>query len=190
MCQLVLEGHPGFTKGIASSWQGSCLAHNSWTIISPPLGPWATTTTVPSQGSISLQVHYDILSGELLVDGRRLGRLPTGYVQHPTYRQIFGSTIVNVVAADEVGMSYRRVRMALGHMVYLGFEKSDRSPTSRGDLLIRIRSESHHLEAVPAAIFETDLPADFITKYTHWLDPDAGVVEFRPLGELWKLFST
>jgi hypothetical protein len=36
-------------------------------------------------------IHYDLLTGELLISGRRLGRLPHEIVKHPTYTNLFGA---------------------------------------------------------------------------------------------------
>jgi hypothetical protein len=37
------------------------------------------------------EVHYDSLTGKLLVDGRPLGRLPEEIVEHPTYTSVLGT---------------------------------------------------------------------------------------------------
>jgi len=42
-------------------------------------------------------VHYDLLTGKLLVDGRPLGRLPQEIVEHPTYASVLG-TVSNQTA--------------------------------------------------------------------------------------------
>ena len=36
-------------------------------------------------------VHYDLLTGELLIGGKRLGSLPQEIVQHPTYVSLLGA---------------------------------------------------------------------------------------------------
>jgi len=37
------------------------------------------------------EVHYDLLTGQLLVDGKQLGRLPREFVEHSTYANLLGS---------------------------------------------------------------------------------------------------
>jgi len=37
------------------------------------------------------EVHYDLLTGKLLVDGKPLGRLPQEIVEHPTYASVLGT---------------------------------------------------------------------------------------------------
>lgn len=184
MHRLNLEGNAGITEGIARLWHGSNLP-DSGTPLPPPLNRWLQTNTVSLQTSISLQVHFDLLTGKLLVEGRRLGRLPSEYIQHVLYK-IFGAAILDVVAADEIGMSYRTTRSYSGHTVYFGMEDAIRSPFSIGKhLSIQIRSNSRHLEVVPSDIFRGDLPWHLVSEYAHWLDHDTGTVEFRPIKEPW-----
>jgi hypothetical protein len=37
------------------------------------------------------EVHYDLLTGKLLVDGKPLGKLPQKIVEHPTYASVLGT---------------------------------------------------------------------------------------------------
>ena len=39
----------------------------------------------------SHEVHFDLLTGQLLIGGKRLGRLPQEIVEHPTYASILGT---------------------------------------------------------------------------------------------------
>lgn len=176
LAQLIRDNNPGVTEGIKSIWQGAHLP-DSWDFVPKPLGQWVVTRTVPSEGSLPQSVHFDLIGGELLVDGRRLGRLPAEYTRHSLYRRIFGTSILDVVAADEKGMSYRTTRLMFEHKVYFGF--------GNGNLLIRIKNGSRHLEAVPPETFNQDVPADFVSDFVHWLDLDTGVIEFRPIAKLW-----
>lgn len=51
---------------------------------------WVYTYTKESEGSKSQMVHYNLISGELLVEGLPLGRMPVGYTSHATYQELFG----------------------------------------------------------------------------------------------------
>lgn len=174
--QSILEDNSGLTEGITRIWQDSYLPNN-WRFMLPPYDKWVETKTTPFGNSSSQSVHYDLICGRLLVDGRRLGRLPDNYTEHQLYRKIFGTSILNVVAADEVGMSYRTTRPMLNWMVYFRFADDD--------LLIRIKSENRYLEAIPSLILNGDVPAEFAHEYLHWLDLNTGVIEFRPIAEPW-----
>ena len=59
---------------------------SSWHILPRPNSRWISSTTEGKQ-----KIHYDILTGQLLIDGKQLGRLPREIVEHPTYASIFGA---------------------------------------------------------------------------------------------------
>ena len=59
---------------------------SSWHILPRPNSRWISCMTEGGQ-----EIHYDLLTGQLLIDGKQLGRLPREIVEHPTYTSIFGS---------------------------------------------------------------------------------------------------
>jgi len=59
---------------------------SSWHMLPRPNSRWISCMTEGRH-----KVHYDLLTGQLLIDGKQLGRLPQEIVQHPTYTSIFGT---------------------------------------------------------------------------------------------------
>jgi len=59
---------------------------SSWHMLPKPHSRWISCMTEGRQ-----RVHYDVLTGQLLIDGKQLGRLSQEIVQHPTYASIFGT---------------------------------------------------------------------------------------------------
>ena len=59
---------------------------SSWHALPRPNSRWISCVTERGQ-----EVHYDLLTGELLISGKRLGRLPQEIVEHPIYAGIFGT---------------------------------------------------------------------------------------------------
>jgi hypothetical protein len=57
----------------------------SWHALPSPDFRWISCVTEAGQ-----EVHYDLLIGELLIDGKRSGTLPQEIVEHPTYKSMFG----------------------------------------------------------------------------------------------------
>lgn len=57
---------------------------------------WVYTYTMGSEGHENQKVHYNLISGELLVEALPWGRMPVEYSNHPTYRELF----------EEVGNCY------------------------------------------------------------------------------------
>ena len=41
-------------------------------------------------GELPQIVHFNVISGELLVEGRPLGKLPLAIVEHAEYKRLFG----------------------------------------------------------------------------------------------------
>ncbi|KAL0573625.1 hypothetical protein V5O48_008337 [Marasmius crinis-equi] len=108
-----------------------------------------------STGNGGQQVDFNVLESQLLVEGKPLSRLPSNYMSHSTYSRIFG-----------------KIFFAL--------------PVS-GDLVIRARNRetSEYLELVPHEKLRGDLPETLVDGFTHWLRLGDGVMECRPLTNMW-----
>ena len=59
---------------------------SSWHALSRPNSQWISCVTDGGQ-----RVHYNLLDGQLLIDGKELGRLPPEIVKHPTYANLLGT---------------------------------------------------------------------------------------------------
>ena len=173
---LVMSGtNLGLDQGILKVWPGFQPVPNGWTALAAPNERWLTTQTKESSGYASQTVQYNILDGELLVDGRPLGRLPRDYLSSGAYQRVFGSRILNVFAADMPGMLYMTAQEIHGYLVYF---------TKREDtVVIKLRQGSRLLEYVPHGTFAGDVPSTFVHNYAHWLDLLSYEIEFRPLGQ-------
>ncbi len=79
-----------------------------------------------------LKIHYNILSGQLLIDGKPLGKLPQEIIEHPTYADILGTVgvvitflyvpdlsqrVLDVVPADLPGMEFMTRFTVSGYQV-------------------------------------------------------------------------
>jgi hypothetical protein len=78
----------GFHTTIKQAW---ALYEATETARSLQHGQWLCATTILRMHSETQQVHYDLLDGTLLINGKSLGRLPRSYVAHPTYVRTFKS---------------------------------------------------------------------------------------------------
>ncbi|KAG1772223.1 hypothetical protein EV702DRAFT_951719, partial [Suillus placidus] len=77
-----------------------------WRAPPAPSSRWLVMQTAPSRSQSPQAVHYNLIHGRLLVDGKPLGRLPSIIVQHPIYQAIFGDQVLDIVPADIPGMEY------------------------------------------------------------------------------------
>jgi hypothetical protein len=75
-----------YDDALAQLWVGYRKSNpSSWHVLPRPRSRWISCATEKGQ-----KVHYNVLTGELLIGGKRLGRLPQKIVDHPSYERIFG----------------------------------------------------------------------------------------------------
>jgi hypothetical protein len=86
-----IQSNPsGFDHGLASLWPSFCRQTSSnWQVLPSPNSQWIFCIAEGGQ-----EVHYNLLTGQLLICGNPLGRLPQDIVQHSTYASILGSVSV------------------------------------------------------------------------------------------------
>ena len=91
--QGVQSNPTGFDKGLASLWPAFCREISStWHILPGPNSRWISCNVKGGQ-----EVHYNLLTGKLLVDGTPLGRLPQEIIGHSTYASVLGAVSVIVI---------------------------------------------------------------------------------------------
>ena len=64
-----------------------------WKTMTSPNDRWVYMHTHETAASKSQKVEYNLISGLLLVDGSPIGRLPSCYTGHLTYKELFGEVI-------------------------------------------------------------------------------------------------
>ncbi|KAG8922740.1 hypothetical protein FRC02_011637 [Tulasnella sp. 418] len=180
----------GLDQSIRRMWEFYRPSLN-WAHLPSPNSRWVTTKTLPECNQGSQAVQLNILSGQLLVDGKPLGRLPHDIVTHPTYRRIFGQRILDVIPANTEGMDYK-TRWPVGaiddpsyrYQVFFTLRHNG----SQDQLVIRTKKDNETLELIPHTVFNGDLPALLVNAQTHWLNisTSMGEIEVRSLQERWK----
>jgi hypothetical protein len=70
-------------------WEGY-RSGGDWVALETPSERWIKTQTSSKDGFVSKTVHYNIMSGSLLVNRKPLTRLPKSYETHNTFRRLFG----------------------------------------------------------------------------------------------------
>jgi len=71
--------HPGYRQGNSPNWHSLPRPNSRWILC------------VTGEGQ---EVYYDLLSGEIIINGKRLGGLPKEIIEHPTYASVFGTVSV------------------------------------------------------------------------------------------------
>ncbi|KAH8992974.1 hypothetical protein EDB92DRAFT_1796714, partial [Lactarius akahatsu] len=91
-----------FDQGLASLWPGFRRQLSSnWHVLPSPNSRWISCVVDGRQ-----EVHYNLLTGQLFIAGKPLGRLPQEIIEHSTYASALGSRILDVVPADIPGMEF------------------------------------------------------------------------------------
>ncbi|KAG1740597.1 hypothetical protein EDB19DRAFT_1828418 [Suillus lakei] len=182
---LYAESHrTGFDCAMAEIW-GSYIQGTPWRALPAPNSRWLASQTAPSDSRLPQTVHFNLLSGCLLIDGKQLGRLPSMIVQHPTYQSIFGDQVMDIVPADILGMEYATRGNICDHQVSFALRDSN-------DLIIcakYIKQGSPTLQLVPSQKFVDDLPTTLVMGHVHWLNLRTSEIEIRPAESAWKTAS-
>lgn len=115
----------GLDDAITVVWPTYRPGVGAWQRYTDPCSRWVTKTTEQIMGGRSQRVHWNVLSGEMLVDGMPIGRLPREILESGVYQRVFGEVcsgvsvpmgplrltmklqrILDVIPADTPGMEY------------------------------------------------------------------------------------
>ncbi|KAK5056802.1 hypothetical protein LTR84_012334 [Exophiala bonariae] len=160
----------GISDGIKRFWLGASFT-DAWQIVDDHNKSWI------KNWSKSKIVHYNLVTGSLLVSGRSLSRLPPGYTDDLLYRSIFADLDLEVFASDVDDMEYMSRVEYEGHQIYFG--KRD------NNLLIRSRRGDETFEAISRDIFDEDLPQPVFRNTSPWMSLETGNVFFRRHNSPW-----
>ncbi|KAG9186949.1 hypothetical protein G6011_10057 [Alternaria panax] len=172
--RCILTDDSGLSDAVKANWAAfESTSGNSWTSISGiSRQHWMLTT------SGSLPVHFNMLTGELLVNGLPLARLPAEYMRHKMYAPLFRKSALEVVPTDEIGFKFSAKTLYHGYKLHFGM-KGD-------DMLLSAIRDKLGLEMVPSHLFQELLPQSLVTDSVHWYDSQAQEVIFRPLRSPWS----
>ncbi|KAJ5794287.1 hypothetical protein N7457_000886 [Penicillium paradoxum] len=135
----------------------------------------------PETGSL---VHFNLLTGELLVNGFPLSRLPAEYDGNSSYRTLFGNSHLDVMPSDDPKMHFACQRPHMGHTVYLKMEDIPGTGASR--LSVKAINENGTWDLVPSKLLVGLLPQSFIDDFVHWYNIEKDCVEFRQKDAAWQ----
>ncbi|KAJ9225449.1 hypothetical protein DTO169C6_2182 [Paecilomyces variotii] len=183
--QIVDVTIPALDDAIQKSW---CAYRpgSKWRRYSDQEDHWLCATTATETESTrvdALPVQYNLLTGELFVNGHRLSRLPSEYEQHSSYLALFGRACLEIMPSDIPGMRFSSKRRYAGYTVHLNLEQQTQ------DLRIRAINEHSTLEFVPSRLLQDKFPQDFVQNFIHWYDVEKDRLEFRPRDGAWDSSS-
>ncbi|CUA71821.1 Polycystin-1 [Rhizoctonia solani] len=169
-----------FSKSLRKIWPSHQLGSTGWwRTLEASNNRWITTTIAGVNNIRTQEVHFNLLDGQLLVDGEPLGRLPTKYTQNATYVRLFGQKIIDVVPANAPGMKFTTRSPINNYQVSFALD-------GRNELIIQAQNGERIYELIPHKILSHDLPYFFFEDYHHWADVENKTIEFRPISSPWS----
>ncbi|KAL8647212.1 MAG: hypothetical protein Q9210_005690 [Variospora velana] len=167
----------GLDQAVLKAWSSFNSHDEFWKYHRAPGDRWLCKTTGSGLLGASQTVYYNMLNGQLLVDGRPLGILPKDYTTQVLFVRLFGAQILRVSVSNMAGMLYMTANEEYGYTFYFVMKESH--------LVVKAKNSSTVFEIVPHQRFSGDFPAIFVEDYVHWLDLHNYQVEFRPLDQRW-----
>lgn len=180
LSKLILEkeGQSCLNEAIRVHWP-AYKAGDAWVLARSDIDYWVTSnTTSRSVGGMKMHLHYNLLTGRLLVNGLPLSRLPIEYEQHDTYSELFGGTVFKIIPSSTPAMRFCAQGLYRGHSVQFGLEMPN--------LIVQATEENCVFEVLPRGLFRSRLPDTFVDHYVHWYDAASDKVIFRDRSDPWK----
>lgn len=187
ICRLAKRYPSSMQSAIDSVWPNPTdtpRPYTSWSSLSPPYEWWMTSTVAASATTKTMPqvVHYHLLEGHLLVDGKPLGKLPADIRDSEILKGLFGNQRLVAFPSNLPGMSYMLGIPKNGNHIHIGYRGQQ--------LIIQAQGATNLLEFVPKTVFgnETnfDLPGSLMYDCVHWVDLHSGNLEVRRQPNIWK----
>lgn len=157
--------------------------------LEPPHEWWVESGIQATSQSHQQSIHFNLLEGRLLIDGKPLGKLPAKHRKSLVLVQLFGNKSLLTYPSGLRGMAYRVAYVVKNHEVHIGFRD--------GCLIVQACYQGTVLELIPHTVFRSpssfDLPASLIGSgrfeggnLVHWLNTKTGIIDIRQGPEIWK----
>ncbi|TEY33340.1 hypothetical protein BOTCAL_0677g00030 [Botryotinia calthae] len=155
---------PGYQPGI------------EWKALETPNERWLRTRTAGCSESASF-VDINILTGELLINGSPLARLPHNYETHPTYKRVFGERTLEVIPSTMPGMAFETRNIICDQQIHFGMVENE--------LIVRARRNGECFEVIPKHVLTYDFTNSFVENYIFMRNDETGVIQLRPVETPW-----
>lgn len=163
----------------------SCVVyqHGSKWVLADGTGNWIISHFAQSKFETRSTASLNLLTGELLINGLPLDRLPAEYRSSTRYTDLFGNSILEVVQSRTSGMAFDSKGKYYGFSLQF---KMHAIPGSKSrDLIVLALNGEEDYTILPSNLLEACLPSFFVENYIHWYDNKNERVEFRPKSKPW-----
>ncbi|KUJ20152.1 uncharacterized protein LY89DRAFT_716588 [Mollisia scopiformis] len=173
--ERIVASSDGINKAVKRLWPGY-EPGTPWAVVEAPEDRWLTTRTSNSDNVSPMTLHYNLLTGSLLIASRPLNRLLPEYESHSMYKRLFGSKILEVVPSSK-GLHFETRNSVHGFQVHFALHDKD--------LIVRASKDRELYEVIPTHALEKDFPRTLVQNYVHWIHLGSMVIEWRPLHSKW-----
>ena len=170
---------PSLDKMIRHNWS-AYRASSTWKSVSKSHDFWLENKTSSKEGGGLLEVHFNLLNGDLLVNGVPLSRLPNEYECRDMYQILFGKAAIEIMPSAVSGMRFSSKKTFADFALHFGI--SDES-----DLLIRAERNDLSLELIPRRLLRQHFPTAFVEDHVHWYDSKDDKILFVQQKHPWDL---
>ncbi|KAF3267413.1 hypothetical protein TWF217_000476 [Orbilia oligospora] len=161
-------------RAISGTWEQVTTPASRW---------WALRPSTPAKESGTV-VHLNVLEGQILVNGKPNGRLPSEYFTHDIYKRLLGNTVLDVIASEKPGVSYETKGLFCGLKLHFHLEAGEL--TIRKHLPTLNKQELAEHEFIPLRKFMGDIPMTILQSGTQWLDFRSKKIIFYQQPEWWN----
>ncbi|KAI9901102.1 hypothetical protein N3K66_002919 [Trichothecium roseum] len=178
-------------EAINETWTNtgaSCARqYSTWNRLPQPSDKfWVVVDTTGGPEARLQVVHYHLLHGHLLIDGKAFSKLPLQMREDDSLKELFENRHLLTCPSSLQNMQYQLVTEVMGHTVHFGMR--------HGKVIIRAWHKGFLYEHVPRTVFKggdssqemPDLPLDLLDECVHWLNLKTGQLEMRRKPDIWK----
>ncbi|POS73886.1 hypothetical protein DHEL01_v207720 [Diaporthe helianthi] len=181
------------SKAWSESGNSTDTTFSSWTR-AEGTQPWVVarmTSTFPKANGQSYAarqtVHFNYVSGFLLVDGKPAGRLPERIRDSDEVKTLFGAQMhLRTHSSGLSGMSHQLIAPVEGQQIHFGLRNDQ--------VVIRAVSRTAILEFIPGKVFfrnaNYDLPVELLENCVHFLNLSTESVQIHRRPRIWTLRKT
>lgn len=182
---LLSQNQAGLDVALRQVWSAYKPGASGWSPVSKAASHWVATET-----SDCMQVHVDLLSGEVRVNSMPLGLIPSQYRNQPLYARLFGRSAVEILPAPDPRFEFSTKKEFEGQVVQLALREGASQAAPTQELVVQAVEDSEVYETVSSHLFKQCFPDHFVQDYVHWYHAASKTVHFRPDSTAWNTDRT
>ncbi|GAB1316962.1 hypothetical protein MFIFM68171_07172 [Madurella fahalii] len=173
----------GFCNALKHFWPDAdrIVSGNSTIILERP--GWVCCDIAETKTESHQAVHFNLLLGSLLVNGKPVGKLPQDSQNSVVLRELFDNQPLRVYQSPVPGMTYTLTYRPNNFTVHVGYEGRE--------TVIVAKAPGIRVRFIPRDCFHTahtwDLPFPLIQGRVHWLNLDTGDVYIVHHSYRWQM---